>query len=319
METYLGLDFGGTKLLAGVVDQGGNILAQKRYDTGYVNQHSAVGIIKSSLGDFLRGEGAAYTPSAIGIGLIGRVDSDKGLWLQIDSDRSQPIDLAYEISETFGLPCRLSNDVRAATIAEQRWGYGRLSNDFIYINIGTGIAAGTVIDGCITRGNRFNAGEVGHTRVGVRCGVRCCCGLSDCVETIASGKGFDLCARLLRPHYPDSLLSIPEQDNVRVDVRRIYELARQDDPLCRVLVENAAQAIANLIMNLVRVTDPDTVVLGGGIVCDPMMFNNILMRLHRHTMRFVTNGVVLTRLDPARIGLLGAAAVAIGAHEPVEA
>ena len=64
-------------------------------------------------------------------------------------------------------------------------------------------------------------------------------------------------------------------------------------------------------MNLVRVTDPDTVILGGGIVSDPMMYNKILNHLHQHTMRFVTNGVVLTRLDPANIGLLGAAAVAM--------
>lgn len=318
METYLGLDFGGTKLLIGVVDSSGNILARKRYSTGYVNQQSAVDIIKSSLSDFLRTEGAGFSPSAIGIGMIGRVDSENGRWLQIDSDRSQPIELAYDISTTFGLPCRLNNDVKSATIAEQRWGYGRLSDNFIYINIGTGIAAGTVIDGRITCGNRFNAGEVGHTQVGVCCGVRCCCGRTDCVESIASGSGFDLCARLLRDNYPDSALDIPRQGSGRVDVRRIYELARLGDSLCTVLVENASLAIANLIMNLVRVTDPDTVVLGGGIVSDPMMFNNILMRLHRHTMRFVTNGVVLTRLDPANIGLLGAAAVAMEALDQVE-
>lgn len=319
METYLGLDFGGTKLLIGEVDASGNILAQKRYSTGYVNQQSAVEIIKSSLGDYLRGEGSGYKPAAIGIGMIGRVDSEAGRWLQIDHDRSQSIDLAYEISDTFGLPCRLSNDVKSATLAEQRWGYGRLSKNFVYINIGTGIAAGTVIDGRITIGSHFNAGEVGHTQVGVNCGVKCCCGRTDCVEAIASGTGFDLCARLLHPHYPDTALQIPQQSGVRTDVRRIYELARHGDSLCTVLVENASQAIANLIMNLVRVSDPDTVVLGGGIVSDPMMFNNILMRLHRHTMRFVTNGVVLTRLDPAKIGLLGAAAVAMEALEPVEA
>ncbi len=122
---------------------------------------------------------------------------------------------------------------------------------------------------------------------------------------------------MLRPHYPDSTLEVPELGGVRVDVRRIYELARRNDSLCSLLVNNAASGIANLIMNLVRVTDPDTVVLGGGIVSDPMMFNNIIMRLHRHTMRFVTNGVVLTRLDPSKIGLLGAAAVAMNAKNPV--
>ncbi len=318
METFLGLDFGGTKLLIGEVDTDGNIIASKKYTTGYVNQQSAVGIIKSSLCDYMRSVGCGdRRPAAIGIGMIGRVDTETGQWLQIDLDRSQPIRLAGEISETFGLPCFLGNDVKSATAAEQRWGYGRISDNFIYINIGTGIAAGTVVDGRITRGSHFNAGEVGHTRVGINTGVKCCCGRTDCVEAIASGIGFDLCARMLRPHYPDSTLEVPELGGVRVDVRRIYELARRNDSLCSLLVNNAASGIANLIMNLVRVTDPDTVVLGGGIVSDPMMFNNIIMRLHRHTMRFVTNGVVLTRLDPSKIGLLGAAAVAMNAKNPV--
>lgn len=315
METYLGLDFGGTKLLIGEVDRDGNILECKKYMTGYVNQQSAVEIIRSSLGDYLRTVGTGdRRPAAIGIGMIGRVDTETGRWLQIDLDRSQPIDLAYSLTETFGLPCYLSNDVKSATMAEQRWGYGKLTDNFIYINIGTGIAAGTVINGNITRGSHFNAGEVGHTQTGVRTGVRCCCGRTDCAEAIASGIGFDLNARLLAPYYPDTALRLPDK-NSRVDVRRVYELARKNDSLCTVLVDNAATAIANLIMNLVRVTDPDTVVLGGGIVSDPMMYTNILQRLHKGTMRFVTNGVVITRLDPAYVGLLGAAAVAVTMNE----
>lgn len=311
METFLGLDFGGTKLLIGEVDRNGNILASKRYTTGYVNQQAAVDIIKSSLVDYMATTACDDRHiSAIGIGMIGRVDSAAGQWLQIDLDRSQPINLAAEISEVFDIPCFLSNDVKSATTAEQRWGYGRLSNNYIYINVGTGIAAGIVVNGQAVLGSHFNSGEVGHTQVGIHTGVKCCCGRTDCVEAIASGSGFDSCARLLAPEYPDTALVLPS-DGSRVDVRRIYELCRQGDALCCKLVDNAARAIANLIMNLVRVSDPDTVVLGGGIVSDPMMYSRIIDNLHPHTMRFVTNGVVLTRLNPAYIGLLGAAAVAM--------
>lgn len=319
-DTYLALDFGGTKLLIGEVDAGGHILASKRYSTGFVNQQSAVDIIRSALGDYLRSVGCGgRSPRAIGIGLIGRVDTTSGHWLQIDLDRSYPINLAYEISDTFGMPCYLSNDVKAATLAEQCWGYGRSSDNFIYINVGTGIAAGMVVGGNIIRGSHFNAGEVGHTQVGVRTGVRCSCGRTDCVEAIAAGIGFDKCARMLAEFYPDSAL-LPEINAAnRIEAKRIFELARLGDRLCSVLVENAALAIANLIMNLVRVSDPDTVVLGGGIVSDAMMYNNILSKLHKGTMRFVTNGVVLTRLNPEFAGLLGAAAVALKSDITVEA
>lgn len=311
METYIGLDFGGTKLLIGEVDCNGKILGQKSYTTGYVNQQSAVELIQTSLTDYLNTVGTGgRQPQAVGIGMIGRVDTAAGQWLQIDTNRSDSINLTDVISSTFGYDCFISNDVKSATTAEQCWGYGRESDNFIYLNVGTGIAAGCVTGGKIIVGSHYNAGEVGHTQVGVHTGVKCCCGRTDCVEAIAAGVGFDSCARLLAPAHPDSALYIPT-DGTRVDVRMVYDLYRQGDAFCRLLVENAATAIANLIMNLVRVTDPDTVVLGGGIVSDPMIYNMILERLHSGTMRFVTNGVVMTRLSASHIGLLGAAAVAM--------
>ncbi|MDE6206527.1 MAG: ROK family protein [Muribaculaceae bacterium] len=310
-ETYIGMDFGGTKLLVGEVDANGRILGMKRYTTGYVNQTSAVDIIKDSLIDYLKTmDTEGRTPAAIGIGLIGRVDTTAGRWLQIDASRSNDVALAQQISDIIGIPCYLANDVKSATIGEMCWGHGRTSKNFVYINIGTGIAAGTVIDGRLTCGSHFNAGEVGHTQVGVQVGTHCVCGRTDCAETIAAGVGFDMCARLLAPEYPESKLTIPS-DGSRVDVRQVYALAQQGDSLCIRLVENAAQAIANLIMNLVRVSDPDTVVLGGGIVSDKYMFDKVLSLLHPHTMRFVTGGVVPASLDPAYAGLLGAAAVAM--------
>lgn len=311
METYIGVDFGGTKLLIGEVDSNGQILSQKSYTTGYVNQHSAVELIKTSLADYLGTVGTGNRkPRAIGIGLIGRVDTASGQWLQIDTNRNDSINLSQEITSTFGYDCFIANDVKSATVAEQCWGYGRQSDNFIYLNIGTGIAAGCVVAGKLIRGSHYNAGEVGHTQVGVHAGVKCCCGRIDCVEAIAAGVGFDGCARLLAPAYPDSALFIPT-DGTRVDVRLVYDLYRQGDKFCKLLVENAATAIANLIMNLVRVTDPDTVVLGGGIISDPMMYSMIIDRLHAGTMRFVTNGVVITQLNPTHIGLLGAAAIAM--------
>ena len=96
-----------------------------------------------------------------------------------------------------------------------------------------------------------------------------------------------------------------------MDVRDVIRLCQEGDELCRVLVENATQGIANLIMNLVRITDPDTVVLGGSIVADEYIFENILNKLNHNTMRFVSNGVVITKLNPQFIGLLGAVAVAM--------
>jgi predicted NBD/HSP70 family sugar kinase len=93
-------------------------------------------------------------------------------------------------------------------------------------------------------------------------------------------------------------------------VRAIFTLADTDD-LCRLLVNQAAEALANLLMNMVRVSDPDTIVLGGGVVSDGFLLSRVKEKLNPHTMRYVTNGVVLTELKPEHIGLIGACTVAM--------
>jgi predicted NBD/HSP70 family sugar kinase len=311
MDTYLGLDLGGTKLLIGELDSNGNILRYKKYDSGFFNQQSAVEVIKQSLDDYIHTVGWTDSPPlAMGVGLIGRVDLGRGIWLQIDPTRTQPLPLAKELSELYGIPCRIDNDVKSATRAERYFGFGQLSKNFIYINVGTGIAAGFVVNGRQIRGSHFNAGEIGHTQVGVNVGIRCGCGRVDCVETIASGIGFDACARLLRGRF-DTQLHIPDNQEERIPTKDIFALSEKNDPLCVHLVENASQALANLIMNLVRVSDPDTVVLGGGLVSDGFLHTKILEKLNPTTIRFVKNGIVITKLNPDFIGLLGAGAVAM--------
>jgi predicted NBD/HSP70 family sugar kinase len=109
--------------------------------------------------------------------------------------------------------------------------------------------------------------------------------------------------------YPGSILSVPK-DGAPVDVKEIFEKSGRD-PLCALLVDTASRAIANLIMNLVRTSDPELVVLGGGVVSDRFLFPRIQAALDPHTMRFVTRGVEITRLDPAFAGLLGACTVAM--------
>ena len=311
METYLGLDLGGTKLLIGEVDRYGSILRYKRYVSGFFNQKDAFAIIRNSLDDYIATQGwVGKAPVAMGVGLIGRVDPNAGTWLQIDPHRTESIDLAKELTDLYGIPCRIDNDVKSATRAERVWGVGQFSKNFVYINVGTGIAVGTVVNGRQIRGSHFNAGEAGHMRVGVNVGIPCACGRTDCVETIASGMGIDKCARLLSGKY-ETKLNIPVKNGERVNVQEVVDLCKAGDPLCTVLVRNAADGIANLIMNMVRVTDPDTVVLGGSIVANEYIFDRINAALNQNTMRFVTHGVVLTKLNPQFVGLLGAVAIAM--------
>ena len=303
--SYIGADLGGTKLLVGEIDGEGNILRSASTPSGRLDQESACRLIEDSLTDFLAEKTDGYAPAAVGIGLIGHIDAKNGEWMEIDAERKAPIPLAGRISRRSSLPCFIDNDVKSAAKAEMLFGYGRESQDFVYINVGTGIAAGTVSGGRLISGGHSNAGEVGHTCSGLDIRIPCPCGRDDCVESVASGMGIDKCARLLSSRYQGTRLSIPE--NGRVSAKEVFALY-DSDPLCRVITDNAAKGLANLIMNMVRFSDPEIVVLGGGLVSDGFLLSLTEKYLSRHTIRYVTGGVRLTRLDPRFIGLIGAAA-----------
>lgn len=256
MDTFIGVVLEGTRIVIAEVTPEGNILQAKAYKSAFFNQESALNMIVDSLHDFELNQGWKERPRAIGVGLIGRVDPVNGVWFQMDPDRSHAIKLTQSISEEFGLPCFIDNDVKCGANAVRKWGYGKHTNNFIYLYVGTGIAASVVSNGVMLRGAHYNAGEVGHLRVGVQVGIRCPCGRVDCVESIASIMGIDRCARFLKPYY-DTRLQFPDKDTM-INVNDVFQLAREGDPLCAKLVNNASEALANLIMNLVRVSDPDT-------------------------------------------------------------
>ncbi|MDO5399634.1 MAG: ROK family protein [Eubacteriales bacterium] len=309
--TYLGVDLGGTKMLVGEMTPEGKLLRWKKYPTGPLGQRQSLELIQRCVEDYLETARPqdAPPPVAMGVGLVGRIDSERGLWMEIDPGRSTQLPVGAILSEKFKMPCFIANDVHSATKAEMLFGEGRKSKNLIYINVGTGIAAGIVVNGQLISGGHCNAGEVGHTASGIELHVPCVCGRQDCVEPVASGLGFDKCARLLEPSYPDTLLPIP-RDGSRVQVAQVFTLYGRD-ALCTRLTDNAAQAIANLVMNLVRTTDPDTVILGGGVMSDEFLFPRVLEKIDPYTTRFVTNGIVLTSLAPASIGLMGACSNAI--------
>ena len=307
MNTYIGIDLGGTKLLVGEVTEAGEVLRTRSYPTGALTQQQAIDLICSALDAFLPECSPAV--QAIGLGLVGRIDSENGLWLEISGGRKATLPICEMLSQRYSLPAFADNDVRSALKAELRFGQGRGIRDLIYINVGTGVAAGFVTGGHIVTGGHCNAGEIGHTSSGLSFWISCECGRDDCVESVISGLGLSNCARLLAPEYPDTGLTIPA-DGGRVSAAEIFRLS-DTDPLCHRLTEQAAKALSNLLMNLVRFNDPQAIILGGGVVSDGFLLKKALGYTQAHPLRYVTSGIHLTTLDPRTIGLLGAASNAI--------
>ena len=304
MKTYLGMDFGGTKLLIGEVDADGAVLHSKRYTTGFTRQADAAQALLAAVRNYRQTVGFTGTLTAAGVGIVGIVDNARGEWISIAHDpEGPPIPLARMVSQELGIPCGIDNDVRSSTTAELLLGQGRYTKDFIYLNVGTGLAAGFVTGGRILRGANVNSGEIGHMVVDLSDQSPCVCGRRGCVESVVSGIGF---THQAQRHGLNDLMT---QAGGRADVCRLFDRADAGDRACREIIEYGARTLACVIMNLVRITDPDTIIYGGSILSDDRFLKLVQQALEPGTMRGVTRGLVASSFNPQYAGLLGAASL----------
>ncbi|MFV0560562.1 MAG: ROK family protein [Enterococcus sp.] len=307
-QTVLAIDLGGTKLLIGEIDQNGQILSQKSFTSNTSSQQAAYQQIIAAIQEFLATVPQKGELVGISLAVVGRVSEEKGIWFEIHPENAEPIELAKVLSNIFDLPCIINNDVTSATYAEQYLGIGRDTNDFIYLNIGTGIAARIVTGGHIVSGTSFNAGEIGHLVIDMTMERSCVCGRKGCVETFASGLGMSNQAIEWLPQHPESHLNqlYDSREKNRLSAQSIFSSAVSGDKLAQRVMEKASRGISELIMNLVRVSDTDAVILGGGVMNNDLFFHLVTQQLNQKTIRFVRNGIHRTTVDMNKITLIGA-------------
>lgn len=314
MNTYLALDLGGTKLLIAEVTEDGTILRSKQYKSAYRTQQEGVAGILASLTDYYETVGIAETPVAVGMGLTGKVDYKRGIWRSLGHLDQELIPLAEILTEKTGLPSVIDNDMHTAATAELMLGCGKYCDDFIYLNVGTGLAAGFVSDRHVIHGFNNMSGEVGHTSVGVNHSVRCVCGKDGCCEQTVSGIGFDAQARRLAAQYPDTRLTIPA--DARVSGYEVFTLAAEGDAMCKRIVDEGVQAIVILITNMVRYIDPAVIVMGGGMALNDDLFEQVKQGIAAYSvMDNVPYGLKRSTFSPDKVGIIGAASLAIAKHK----
>jgi glucokinase len=192
----IGVDIGGTKVAAGLVDSAGRVVQRARRETPH--RSTSAQVVEDTIADVveeLRGHREAV---AVGIGAAGFVDADRSsvLFAPHLSWRHEP--LREALRRRFGLVVVVENDANAALWAEHRFGAGRDEDDVVMVNLGTGIGGGLLVDGALFRGGYGIAGEFGHMQVEPG-GRRCECGNRGCWEQYASGNALvrearELCA-----------------------------------------------------------------------------------------------------------------------------
>lgn len=311
---YIGVDVGATKILVGAVTQTGEILASRRFKMQHDSQAATLKSIHDSLEGFLR-DWDGPRPRAIGIGLVGQIDPQTGDWLEaMNLPIKSPVPLAQQVKDRCGLPVAMDNDVHAATLAELRWGSGTESQDFIYLNIGTGVSAGLVFGGELVRGSKNYAGELGHMVVQPD-GPICPCGRRGCLEPIVSGGGLLARVKEELSNFSESTLTAWGDT---LTTHQIFTAADEGDPLASKLSNEAIEALSVALTNLVNLLNPEWIVYGGGTLSDGWLIDRVRGNVETQPLAMIRKslkGIVPSRLNPDQVGLLGAACLAISIGE----
>ncbi|MBN2177663.1 MAG: ROK family protein [Demequinaceae bacterium] len=263
----VGVDIGGTKIAAGVVDEDGRILAQDRRDT---SPRDAAGINRSVV-EIVDGFAESYEFEAIGIAAAGFVSSDRAHMVfgpNIAAWRDYP--LADEVRTLLKRDATVivENDANAAGWAEFVYGSGRETSTMIMLTIGTGLGAAMVIDGRLVRGAYGFAAELGHMRV-VPNGHLCGCGHRGCWEQYASGSALVREARLVAMENPERTAGILAQSGGSADHLtgpHVTAAAVGGDALAINLLEELGTRIGEGCASLAAVLDPEIFIIGGGVI-----------------------------------------------------
>jgi glucokinase len=259
----IGIDIGGTKVLGGVVDSSGRVLARQRRLTPSRTAKAVEDVVV----ELVETLSATHDVAAVGVGAAGFVDVTRSI-VQFSPHlnwRDEP--LRDALMARMPYPVVVDNDANAAALAECRFGAGVGHRTVLCVTLGTGIGGALVIDNRVFRGANGMAGEFGHIQV-VPDGHRCECGNRGCWEQYASGNALVRDARELI--LADSPVAHTLRDMVGRDVSRltgplVTEAARAGDPLAAELLADIGRWLGVGLAGMAAAFDPNCIIVGGGV------------------------------------------------------
>src|SRR5271170_2590913 len=267
---FIGVDVGGTKVAAGLVNSHGEIVVNLRKPM-VADGDAAAGLASvTSAIDALFAANTIAREAIHGIGICapGPLDPNTGIVVNppnLKCWRNFP--LASEISQRYNVAVKIDNDANAAALAEVRWGAGRGYKNVFYACIGTGIGTGIVFDGRIYHGRTGAAAEGGHVSIDYR-GPVCGCGKRGCIEILAAGPAIARRARERLSEQPgrESVLrDLAHSNMAAVTSEMVGEANLAGDALAHEVLRETVELLAVWLGNTVDFLEPDVMIIGGGV------------------------------------------------------
>ena len=308
----LGIDLGGTKILAGAVDASNRILGRGKLKTPFGDGPDAIGAALVEASDLaLKEAGVSRADvSSFAIAAPGVVDTLKGTLLKAANLNTPNWNVVKAVGAAFaGATGRIENDVRLAALGEARLGAGRGSTLMVAVWVGTGIGGAVILNGKIHGGHNRNAGEIGHMQIDVR---KARPGkLDGTLEGTAAKVGITawLRRRIDRGDRTELEKAVSKKD-VRLKGSELREAWEEGDELARRAIARSARAVGIAIANVWNILSPDLFVLGGGIATD--IGDAYLAEVRKWADEFTfSQELGRLRVEPAALGddagVLGAA------------
>ena len=266
----VGVDIGGTKVAAGLVDHNGEIKRQIRTPM-VANGEASEGLaaVVSSIDLLLDHDADARTLiRGIGICAPGPLDPSTGIVINppnVPCWRNFP--LAAEIEKVYRVPVKVENDANAAALAEAYWGAGRGYRHIFYAGIGTGIGTGIVFAGRIYNGRTGAAAEGGHMSIDYQ-GPLCGCGKPGCIEVLAAGPAIARRARAKlasEKGVHSSILELAKGNIDAVTSEMVGRAYASGDQLAKQTLQETVQLLSLWLSNIVDLLEPDVIIIGGGV------------------------------------------------------
>jgi glucokinase len=252
---------------------------------------------------------------ACGVSFGGLVDFRRQLATSLRQPGWEHFPLADWFQESLGLPCRIEGDANAGALGEFRFGAGRGTNSMVFVMLSTWIRCSVICHGVLWRGKDGLAGELGHVPVS-ESGNMCSCGAKGCLELFCSGAAIANEGREFARRRPEAMTPVVERSGGSVDgitARAVAEAAAAGDAVAVHIMGEAARWLARTLITVIRIVNPDKVILGGGVA----LAGSVLWDPLRDALQARTSPAIhhTTEIVPAELGthssLYGAAARAL--------
>jgi glucokinase len=263
----VGVDIGGTKVAAGLVDERGEILARSRTPMQTAGPAAnGLAAVSTAIEALFSSECSAEQVDAIGVCAPGPLNPKTGVIINPPNLKIwHNYPLAEEMRRLHQVPVKIDNDANAAALAEAKWGAARGYRNVFYTCVGTGIGTGIVFDGKIYHGRTGAAAEGGHLGIDIH-GPVCNCGKRGCIETLAAGPAIARRAQEKLARNPASLLlEMAGGDARAVTSEMVGKAQAAGDPVAKDVMREELDLLAYWLGNIIDLLEPDVIVIGGGV------------------------------------------------------